>query len=66
MQCGNLKDRFAIMDVLPSYAGNKRENGIDLQASIDALRESITLELKYGAAYFPLKTNYNYSYKMPV
>lgn len=64
MQCGDLKDRFTIMDIFPEYVGDTPANGLDLSASIAGFRDNIgTTELKFGAAYFPnLKTTYNYTY----
>ena len=55
-QCNDLKDRFAIFDVL---AGDRDTNGIG-----DAFRQGIGNEyLKYGAAYYPyLQTSLNYHY----
>ena len=57
MQCAELKDRFAIFDVLDTGAGASED--------IEAFRNSIGMnDLKYGAAYFPyLKTSLNYHYK---
>ncbi len=52
-QCGELKDRFAILDL-------KEDNGIkDFNAYVDRFRDGIgTRYLKYGAAYAPfLKTS---------
>lgn len=56
-QCSELKDRFAIFDVL--------DTGIGVDGSIKAFRDGIGMsDLKYGAAYFPyLKTSLNYHYK---
>lgn len=55
-QCNDLKDRFAILDVLES---DRTLNGIG-----DDFRTSIGTEyLKYGAAYYPyLQTSLNYFY----
>lgn len=51
-QCGKLGDRFAILDVYT--------NTFD---GVDEFRETVTKELKYGAAYFPfLETSLNYDY----
>jgi uncharacterized protein len=66
IQCGDLKDRFTIMDVFPVLEDNadKTDKILNRDDSINGLRDSIgTTELKYGAAYFPyLKSTYNYSY----
>jgi Bacteriophage tail sheath protein len=64
LQCGDLKDRFSIIDVLPAYINDDVKKGLDLDKSISGIRNGMgTSELKYGAAYFPyLKTTYNYSY----
>ncbi len=61
LQCGDLGDRFTIIDVLPEIIA---DGSLDKDKSIESLRDKIgTSELKYGAAYFPyLKTTYNYSY----
>ena len=61
LQCGDLRDRFTIMDVWPE---NDDDGTLNKDKSIEAFRDKIgTTELKYGAAYFPyLKTTYNYSY----
>ncbi|MEJ7679298.1 MAG: phage tail sheath subtilisin-like domain-containing protein [Segetibacter sp.] len=55
MQCGDLKDRFTIMDVYPNA---------DMTTGIDSFRNKIgTTELKFGAAYFPyLRSVFNYNY----
>ena len=55
-QCNDLKDRFAILDVL---ASDRTTNGIGA-----SFRQSIGAEnLKYGAAYYPyLQTSLNYHY----
>jgi len=60
MQCGDLKDRFTIMDVYPKLTGN----ALDMGLSVDTFRNKIgTTELKFGAAYFPnLKSTFNYTY----
>ena len=66
LQCGDLKDRFTILDVFPAYVDeDDKTKGLDLDKSIDTIRSKIgTSELKYGAAYFPnLKTTYNYRYE---
>ena len=49
-QCGDLKDRFAILDLLEVKNGAP----VDLDASVDEFRNEIgTTNLKYGAAYVP-------------
>ncbi|MDJ0703445.1 MAG: phage tail sheath subtilisin-like domain-containing protein [Leptolyngbyaceae cyanobacterium MO_188.B28] len=55
-QCNDLKDRFAILDVL---ASDRTVNGIGA-----SFRQGIGTEnLKYGAAYYPyLQTSLNYHY----
>jgi len=62
-QCGDLKDRFAILDV---YAGSKSiDDEIDVGGNvkkklIEANRGAWDKNLKYGAAYYPyLKTAIN-------
>lgn len=60
MQCGDLKDRFTIMDVYPKLTGGT----LDMDASVSTFRDKIgTTELKFGAAYFPnLKSTFNYTF----
>ena len=60
MQCGDLKDRFTIMDVYPQVTGGN----LDMAKSIGDFRDKIgTTELKFGAAYFPnLKSTFNYTF----
>ena len=55
-QCNDLKDRFAILDVL---ASDRDTNGVGA-----SFRQNIGAEnLKYGAAYYPyLQTSLNYHY----
>ena len=49
-QCGDLQDRFAILDLLEV----KNNIALDLQDSVDEFRNEIgTSNLKYGAAYVP-------------
>jgi hypothetical protein len=64
IQCGDLKDRFTIMDTFPFYVGDDTKKGLDMDKTISTLRTGVgTTELRYGAAYFPyLKTTYNYTY----
>lgn len=61
LQCGDLRDRFTVIDVLPKM---NQDNSLNKDESISAFRDKMgTSELKYGAAYFPnLKSTYNYSY----
>ena len=56
-QCGDLKDRFAIIDV---YGGHDRTADVDAVAT--AARGAFgTNHLKYGAAYYPfVKTSINF------
>ncbi len=57
MQCHKLKDRFAILDVLPNNTSTK-EAGDNFRNN---LKESEVDYLKYGAAYYPyLQTSLNY------
>ncbi|MES2776602.1 MAG: phage tail sheath C-terminal domain-containing protein [Bacteroidota bacterium] len=60
MQCGDLKDRFTIMDVYPKLTGGD----LDMDLSVNTFRDKIgTTELKFGAAYFPnLKSTFNYTF----
>ncbi len=55
LQCGKLKDRFAIFDVL---------DGDGDPTKVGAFRSGIGMNhLKYGAAYYPyIKTTLNYEY----
>ena len=49
-QCGDLQDRFAILDLLEV----KNNVAVDLDTSVDEFRNEIgTSNLKYGAAYVP-------------
>lgn len=49
-QCGDLKDRFAILDLLEFKDGSE----MDLDESVEDFRNEIgTSNLKYGAAYVP-------------
>ena len=58
-QCNKLKDRFAILDVLPNEIGTEQA-GTDFRNS---LQVSEVDYLKYGAAYYPyLQTSLNYQY----
>ena len=59
MQCHKLKDRFAVLDVLPNENSTK-EAGDNFRNN---LKESEVDYLKYGAAYYPyLQTSLNYYY----
>ncbi len=60
MQCGDLKDRFTILDVYPKLTGGT----LDMNVSVSTFRDKIgTTELKFGAAYFPnLKSTFNYTF----
>lgn len=58
-QCNKLKDRFAIIDVLPSTISTEQA-GTDFR---NDLQVSEVDYLKYGAAYYPyLQTSLNYYY----
>ena len=63
-QCGDLKDRFTIVDVVQSHPGVSVTNTrIDLDVA--AARKYIgTVSLNFGAAYYPyLRTSIPYPYK---
>ena len=58
-QCNKLKDRFAILDVLPNETGTEQA-GTDFRNSLQVREVDY---LKYGAAYYPyLQTSLNYYY----
>lgn len=61
-QCGDLQDRFCIMDIHDT--GENLVTSSDLDTAISNFRNGFASEFKnYGAAYFPnLKTVYSYSY----
>jgi len=53
LQCSDLQDRFVIMDTVK-----------DTAASVKDLRDTVTGELKYGAAYYPhLETVLSYAFE---
>lgn len=64
-QCANLQDRFAILDVLN---GDKKKESDSPTAKtvVEVFRNNVSLNLKYGAAYYPfIRTTLSYevSYK---
>lgn len=61
-QCGNLQDRFCILDVFAT--GAEMETSGDVDDAVTDFRNGITSPfIRYGAAYFPnLVTNIRYSY----
>ncbi|MCB0005158.1 MAG: phage tail sheath family protein [Anaerolineales bacterium] len=62
-QCGEMKDRFVLIDVVP--AGEPAE-GAQKAADVPYFRDKIgAANLKYGAAYYPyLQTNIPYRYAL--
>lgn len=61
-QCGDLQDRFCIMDVYDT--GENLVTSSDLTGAINNFRNGFASEFKnYGAVYFPnLRTVYSYEY----
>ncbi|MFN8345197.1 MAG: phage tail sheath C-terminal domain-containing protein [Spirosomataceae bacterium] len=64
-QCADLQDRFAILDLL--NGDKKKESELPTAKSVaEVFRNNISLNLKYGAAYYPfIRTTltYDFSYK---
>lgn len=65
LQCENLKDRFAIIDVFNKDSEYNVDSFIDTQNNPGTgLRDLISENLKYGAVYYPnLETSLNYQYE---
>lgn len=64
-QCADLQDRFAILDIL--NGDRKKESNLPTAKTVaEVFRNNVSLNLKYGAAYYPfIRTtlSYDFSYK---
>jgi uncharacterized protein len=61
-QCNKLQDRFGVFDIMNSLSGSE----VNLDQSLEDFRNSIgSINLKYGAAYFPwIRSTYQQKFRL--